>query len=211
MKKLLTSLSIICGFFFLFLALHFGLNYFFNNVHTVIPGKIYRSAQLNQSELAKYAQKFQLKSIINLRGVWEKEGWFQVEKKFTTKEQLHYYTIHFSAYELPPKRNLKTLIKILQIAPKPLMFHCEGGADRTGMASAISLILFDKDATISQIKNQVSWHFNVISKSTVGYQILRNYFSWLKFNHYKSSAERFLEWVNSPEPMKVYHGWFLNL
>jgi hypothetical protein len=100
-------------------------------------------------------------------------------------------------------------VHVIQTAPKPMIFHCEGGADRTGMASAISVILFDKNPTKAQIERQASWHYNAISRFTVGYQVLRNYFAWLKLHHYQSSKTKFLEWLNSPVKMKPYNGWFV--
>jgi undecaprenyl-diphosphatase len=185
-----------------------GYNFFSDNVHTVIPGQIYRSAQFDHEKLTHYTKKFQLKTIINLRGSWPTNHWYQVESRFAKTHHLNYYPIQFSAYHLPPKNRLRELVKLLQTAPKPLIFHCEGGADRTGMAAAISTILFHKNPSIGLIKRQASWYFNAISRKTVGYQMLRNYFAWLKQHHYQQSKQHFLEWVNSPAKMKPYSGWF---
>ena len=99
-------------------------------------------------------------------------------------------------------------MKLLLARPKPLIFHCEGGADRTGMAAAISVILFEKNPTKWEIERQASWHYNAISPDTVGYQVLQNYFAWLAKNHYALSKAHFLQWVNSSVVMKPYHGWF---
>ena len=156
----------------------------------------------------RYTQQWHLKTIINLRGSWPSNHWYQVESHFAKTHHLNYYPIQFSAYHLPPKKQLQALVKLLQTAPKPLVFHCEGGADRTGMAAAISVILYDKNPSIMLIKKQASWHYNAISRSTVGYQILQNYFAWLKKNNYQQSKQHFLQWVNSPARMKPYYGWF---
>lgn len=194
----------------LFFMGHLGYNYFISdNVHTVIPGEIYRSAQLDHHGLTKYTEKFHIKTIINLRGVWLDNQWYQVEDRFTKTHHIHYISIQFSSYQLPSKNPLRELVAVLQTAPKPLMFHCEGGADRTGMAAAISVILFDKHPTIAQIKRQISWHYNAVSRKTVGYQVMRNYFEWLKRRHLQPSKENFLAWINSPDHMKPYYGWFL--
>lgn len=185
-----------------------GYNYFSGNVHTVIPGKIYRSAQFDHHDLVYYTKKLHLKTMINLRGAWPTNHWYQVESYFAKTHHLNYYPIQFSSYELPPIKQLRILVGLLQTAPKPLIFHCEGGADRTGMAAAISLILFDPHATITQIKREASWRYNAISRKTVGYQLLQNYFAWLRQNHYTQSKQRFLQWVDSPMKMKPYSGHF---
>lgn len=208
-KTFLIFLSSI-GIAFFILAGRLGYNFFTDNVHTVIPGEIYRTAQLDHAGLKKYTKQLDIKAIINLRGVWKNDHWYQVESQFAKKHYLHYYPIQFSAYELPSKQELRELVQLLETAPKPLMVHCEGGADRAGMAAAISVILFDHQATFSQIQRQVSWRYNVISSRTAGYQMLRNYFAWLKQNHYRHSTQkRFLVWLALPVEMKPYYGWFL--
>lgn len=195
----------------LFLALlaHVAYNFFTPNVHVVIPGKIYRSAQLDQVELTYYQKKLHVKTIINLRGRWPKTDWYSTESRFAVKHHLHYYPMQFEAYLLPSKARLRELVYVLQTAPKPLIFHCEGGSDRTGMAAVISKILFDPHVSISTLKRQASWHYNAISKNTVGYQVLRNYLAWLKKNRYHSSKQHFLQWLALPEKMKPYSGWFV--
>lgn len=197
------------GILLLLLAIRMGYYYFSDNVHTVIPKQIYRSAQWNASGLSRYTKTFHLKTIINLRGAWPDDKWYDVEHTFAVTHALHYYSIQFSAYSLPKKEKLRELVHLLETVPKPLVFHCEGGADRTGMAAAISVILFEKHPTLDQIKRQASWHYNAISPRTVGYQVMRNYFAWLKAHHENSSKQHFLTWLNSPEKMKPYHGWFL--
>lgn len=208
-RKFCSILMGVIAILLLLLVIRMGYYYFSDNVHTVIHGQIYRSAQWNESGLSRYTKQFQLKTIINLRGAWPGNGWYQVESRFAASHHLHYYPIQFSAYSLPTKERLRELVQLLETAPKPLVFHCEGGADRTGMAAAISVILFDKHPTLDEIRRQASWHYNAISPKTVGYQVMRNYFAWLKAHHETSSKQHFLTWLNSPEKMKPYHGWFL--
>ena len=208
-KTSLIFLSVI-GITVLIIASRLGYNFFTDNVHPVIPSEIYRTAQLDKAGLEKYTQQFGIKTVINLRGVWKNDHWYRVESQFAKKNNLNYYPMQFSAYDLPSKQELRDLVQLLETAPKPLMFHCEGGADRTGMAGAISIILFDKNPSMAQIMRQASWHYNAISSRTVGYQVMRNYFAWLKANHYHSSTKkRFLEWLDLPVEMKPYHGWFV--
>lgn len=208
-KRTILFVFMILGLFLALMLTHLAYYYFTDNVHAVVPGKIYRSAQLSESGLSHYTKQLRLKTIINLRGRWPDDRWYQVESQFAKTHDLNYYPIHFSAYQLPTKTRLRKLVTLLLTAPKPLVFHCEGGADRTGMASAITVILYDKNPSMDAIKKQVSWHYNAISRNTVGYQVLRNYFAWLKAHHIRSSKERFLEWLNLSTPMKPYSGWFV--
>ncbi len=49
--------------------------------------------------------------------------------------------IGFGSHELPQSNRLNQLVDALLTAPRPILLHCHRGADRTGMASAIALIL----------------------------------------------------------------------
>lgn len=209
-KKVVVFVLILVGLLVLGVGGRLAYNFFTHNVHTVIPNKIYRTAQLNHAGLTKYTKKLGLKTIINLRGAWPSNHWYQVESQFAKTHQIHYYSLQFSAYQLPKKQMIRRLVTVLETAKKPLAFHCEGGADRTGLASIISVILFDKHPTIRQLEHQASWYYNAISPRTVGYQVLRNYLAWLKAHHdAQSSKQLFLQWLHSPVKMKPYHGWFL--
>lgn len=210
LKRMITCLLILVVMVMIIIGLRLLYNYVTDNVHTVISGKIYRTAQLDHAGLKKYTKQFQLKTIINLRGAWPTNHWYRVESNFAKKNYLHYYSIQFSAYRLPAKNKIRELVRVLQTAPKPLAFHCEGGADRTGMASIISLILFNQHPTMMQLKREASWYYNAVSGYTVGYQVLRNYLAWLKLHHDKQSSKKlFFEWLHSSAKMKPYHGWFL--
>ena len=62
-KKIILILLALLLLPIFFLIGHLGYNYFLiDNVHTVIPGKIYRSAQLDKKTLLEYTQKFHFKT-----------------------------------------------------------------------------------------------------------------------------------------------------
>ena len=209
-KKIL-KISVVVAIVPLLFFVYLGINFYSGNEHVVIPGQIYRSGQLNAAELKKYTEKYHIKTIINLRGAFPDSEWYQVEHKFAATHRINYFSLKFLAHTLPSKSELQYLVYLLEISRKPLLFHCEGGADRTGMAAAISLILFKPDASIHDIKIQDSWIYNTISPTTVGYQVVANYFDFLKKNHQVSSKAVFFAWLNSPEEMQPYYGYFFVL
>ncbi len=208
-KRILLIILALIVLLMLMVGIHLGYNFLTHNVHEVIPDKIYRSGQLDKKELTSVTEKYHIKSMINLRGAWSGDSWYDVESRFAAENHIDYHSIRLSAYKLPPKQKIRDLVFLLETVPKPIIFHCEGGADRTGMAAAISLILFSNDPSVAQIKEQASWHYNAISRFTVGYQMLRNYFEWLKKNNLPQSKKNFIQWLNSNEKMQPYEGWFL--
>jgi protein tyrosine/serine phosphatase len=47
------------------------------------------------------------------------------------------------------------LVQLMRDAPKPVLIHCQGGADRTGLASALYLAAIEKRSE-SAAKGQMS-------------------------------------------------------
>lgn len=207
-KRILFTIGFLLFIIFL-LTSFFAYNYFSGNVHTVIPGQIYRSGQLNNKQLLKYTKKYHIKTIINLRGIYRNAHWYQVESQFVKAHNIIYYSPWFKSNRLPPKKSLQHLVYLLETVPKPLMFHCEGGADRSGMAAAISYILFKPNASIAQIKRQDSWIYNALLRKSVGHQLLPNYFNYLKQHHQASSKAAFMAWLNSPEKLTPHFETFI--
>lgn len=80
-----------------------------NNVHVVVPGEVYRSGQMRSGEMISLVQAYGIKSVLNRMSA--KSG-------LSTKE-------------------IDVLIAIMKRSPKPLLVHCQGGADRTGLAAAL--------------------------------------------------------------------------
>jgi protein tyrosine/serine phosphatase len=184
-------------------------NFFNGNFHTVIDHQVYRSAQLQPSDLEHYIKKYAIKSIINLRNALKsRPELLKNEMLVAQKYHLNYYHIELPAQHAPKVADLRRLVNVLATAPKPILIHCKAGADRTGLASAISVILAGNES-IDDMEDQISWQYNVYSNTTIGYQTISNYLNWLATTGRKNSKENFLTWVNTITGLKPYFGWFL--
>jgi len=109
----------------------------FDNFYAVEHGQLYRSAQLSYRKLAHYIRKFQIKTIINLRGKNKSERWWQQEKICAQKLSVQLFDIPMSARRLPSKHEISQLLALYDHAPKPILIHCYSGADRSGEAAAL--------------------------------------------------------------------------
>lgn len=167
--------------------------YIQSNVHTVIPNVYYRSAQLDASQLALLIQKKNIKSVINLRGPDQKAKWYQQEIKISSLYGVKHYDLPLRAYVLPNPDSLRRLASLLLTAPKPVLIHCEGGADRTGLAAAFALLL--NNASLAKARKQISITDFVVSSKSVGLQVLPYYAQWLKNQKVKSNRKYFLMWL----------------
>lgn len=136
-------------FFAIVVALIFSAGYVgflmvTNNFHVVVPGELYRSAQPNAAEIADYKAKYGLKTIINLRGANSHQRWYQDELAASARAGITHIDFGMSARQLQPREKIARLVAILNSAQKPILIHCQSGADRTGLASAIYLAAIEK-------------------------------------------------------------------
>ncbi len=117
----------------------FRLAYSFltDNFHSVDPGKLYRCRQLTSRRLSYYIKKYHIKSIINLRGENKSKKWWRKELNTSRHYQVEFYNLPMRATKLTEKALLQRLLFLYRNAPKPILIHCQGGADRTGEAAAI--------------------------------------------------------------------------
>jgi protein tyrosine/serine phosphatase len=165
-----------------------------NNIHTVIPQQVYRSAQLSPQKLDSVIKQYHIKAVINLEGS-SQETWYINEVQTTKDADVTLYSIKLPAKGLPPVQQFKQLVQILSDAPKPLLIHCKNGADRTGLASAIILIL-DAQASLTTANQQIAWWYGAISPDSIGRKVMPMYQNWLNKNNLAHNRTNFLTWVN---------------
>ena len=107
------------------------------NMHEVIPGELYRSAQLEPSDLAYFVKKNHIATVLNLRGPNPNAPWYQDELAESTALGITHMDFAMKASRELTDAQAMQLIQVMRDAPKPLLIHCHSGADRTGLASAL--------------------------------------------------------------------------
>lgn len=133
-----------------------------DNLGVVVAGEVYRSAQPGESDLVSDVRKLGIRSVINLRGENTGTGWY--DKEIATSRQLgiRHFDFRMSAREELTAPRAQELIALMAKAEKPLLIHCEGGADRSGLASALYLAAIAK-ASEPQAEKQISLAYGHIS------------------------------------------------
>jgi hypothetical protein len=140
------------------LAWHFFYVLLGSNFHTVIPGEVYRSAQLSASTLEQVIRDKHIHTVINLRGCCDPEAWYLDEGRVTLRNNVSQEDLGFSAARLPSIVTLRQLLEVLDRSSYPILFHCHKGADRTGMASTIALLL-RTNAPLEEARQQLGFGF----------------------------------------------------
>jgi protein tyrosine/serine phosphatase len=130
------------------------------NFHEVIPGKVYRSAQLDLKLLAKAIEVFGIKSILNLRTYSNKSEIKKNERELADKLNIAYYHVPLrSKYKITAKSKGQLLEYLGEVKKKlPVLIHCQHGKNRTSLATASLLKLhfgYSDEKIIEQFDSKI--------------------------------------------------------
>lgn len=131
---------------------------FTGNVHTVERHLLYRSAQLDGDDLESLIRSRGIATVLNLRGAAPGQPWYVEELRATAAAGALHLDLGMSANRRPDERTLERLIEILHSARKPLLVHCNGGADRSGLAAALYELL-DANKSPAEAAGQLSFRY----------------------------------------------------
>jgi hypothetical protein len=122
-------------------ALHFAQVLLGGNFRTVLPGEVYRCAQPSPALLRRFIERQGIRTVINLRGVCPAVDWYRDQLAMTARMDVCQEDIHLSATRLPSTSAIQRLVEVLERSERPVLIHCHQGADRTGLASVMVLLL----------------------------------------------------------------------
>jgi protein tyrosine phosphatase (PTP) superfamily phosphohydrolase (DUF442 family) len=108
-----------------------------NNLRVVAPGQAYRSGQMDAGEFTRAIKHYGIKSILNLRGENPTKSWHQAEIATAAKLNVAHYDRSLRSGEQLTLEQMNDLVTLLRDAPKPVLIHCLGGADRSALVSAL--------------------------------------------------------------------------
>ena len=100
----------------------------------IVDDAIWRSAQPS-IESIDVMKKHGLKTIINMRGSEENHLW---ESRICDSLDIQYFHMPMDGREVPDTADLNNILRIIENQQnQPIMYHCLGGKDRTGIVTAI--------------------------------------------------------------------------
>jgi protein tyrosine phosphatase (PTP) superfamily phosphohydrolase (DUF442 family) len=118
-------------------ASYCGILIWSGNFHVVAEGQVYRSAELSKAGFAREIDAHHIRSVLNLRGPHPGDAWYQDEVAAAREHGAEHFDVGISARSEVPSDKIAKILAVLREAPKPILIHCQSGADRTGFASAL--------------------------------------------------------------------------
>jgi hypothetical protein len=167
-----------------------------SNEHTVIPGKVYRSAQLSQRKLTQVIAQKNIRTVVNLRGCCPQMNWYLNDARATHAAGISQEDLTLSAKRFPPPAELHRLLEIFDRTEYPLLIHCAAGADRTGLASSMALlVLTDTDLTTARRQMWPRYGHFAVGRTAVLDQFFDYYADWLAHHAESHTPDRFRHWL----------------
>jgi protein tyrosine/serine phosphatase len=113
---------------------------------------------MHERELRKTITAYGIKTIINLRGMSSSPSYLE-ELKVANELGVRHVDIEISARQLPPPEKVEELLKTFAKGPYPILVHCSGGADRSGLASVLYRVICEDEPFTSALKEQLTWRY----------------------------------------------------
>ncbi len=180
------------------LGAYLGFLQLSGNFHTVIAGELYRSAQPSAAQIEDYAQTYGIRTIVNLRGASKDAPWYIDETSTAQRLGIRHIDFRMVASRGLTAEQADQLVALLKDAPKPILIHCQGGADRTGLASVIYSQQIAGIAT-EKAERQLSLFFGHIGLPHISRAYAMDQTWEMLERHYGLSQDRFptLSWPAS--------------
>jgi hypothetical protein len=185
------------------------------NVHVVVPGRVYRCGQPSAAGLERLVRAYHVRTVINLRGCANPFPWYLDECRVTERLDIAQEDICFSAGRLPAVHELHRLIEVLDRCEYPVLFHCQRGADRTGLTAAIVLLL-QTDTSYERARWQLGlryghlalgrpanldWFFDLYERWLREHRLTHSraaFRHWAEHEYCPGPCRCRLEWLNRP-------------
>lgn len=170
---------------------------FAENFRAVVPGRVYRSAQLSGAALHSRINECRLRSVLNLRGANPGEDWYDEECEATAEDGVRHYDLAADSEFPPSPGELRELITVLDRCERPMLIHCQSGIDRTGVVAAVCALLADDGSPelahdqLGLLNGQLPW------RAVAGRHqaFLRLYEQWLAAGGRQHTPSDFREWA----------------
>ncbi|WZP00723.1 tyrosine-protein phosphatase [Isosphaeraceae bacterium EP7] len=172
---------------------------FLGNFGVVDPGVVYRSAQpMGRARWEGLVAERGIASVLNLRGGSRGDAWYVDEVDTTRAAGVDLYDLPMGATRRPSREELLTMVDVLERCRYPLLIHCKSGSDRTGLASALYLMV--RRGVPPELASEsftVKYGHVPLGGTQRLHEPIDEYAAWLARNGLAHSAGRFKDWITT--------------
>ncbi|HET8904585.1 MAG TPA: tyrosine-protein phosphatase [Saccharospirillum sp.] len=135
--------------------------------------------------------KRDIRTIVSLRGLGNiGASLFEIEA--AKKAGVELISFRMSSRGAPRPKRVNELIELMQSIKTPVLFHCKSGADRSGFAAGVYLLVTGQ-GTVDDAKAQLSWRYLHFKGAKTG--LLHEFFC--DYERYCAQTPIvFQQWVN---------------
>ncbi|MGE0662649.1 MAG: tyrosine-protein phosphatase [Hyphomonadaceae bacterium] len=190
---------------------HGFLRNLYQNFHWIELGVMARSNQPSPAQIATYAERFGIKTVLNARGKAD-TGYYLLEKEACERHGIALIDLRLRSREPPSKEHIHRAKQIFETIQYPALMHCKSGADRAGVA-AVLYKHFKMGLPIEQAVEQLSLRYLHVKQGKTG---MIDFFFATYLEETKESGKPFLQWVDEdydPDRVKAaFMGeWWANI
>lgn len=163
----------------------------YNNFYH-LGGGMYRCSQPSPAQLAKYQQKYGIRSVVNLRGP-HGYGSYALEKEACDKLGLVLHDVKLYSRTAPEVEEVHAMDALFKSMEFPALMHCKSGADRAGLGSALYRILH-LGHRVEDALAELNWRYGHFKGAKTG---ILDFFLASYVVRNARAPIGFLEWVDT--------------
>lgn len=115
---------------------------FRGNLHEVSPGRFYRAAEMDGVLLKQIVADHKIRSVVDLRlDKDERDSAGRVERDVAAEVGVEYKFFPLPGSRVPSREQVLELVKLFDSLPEPILVHCSSGTHRSGVVSAVWLMV----------------------------------------------------------------------
>lgn len=175
-----------------------GVRWVGGNQGALVPDQVYRSGQLTGGGLTRAIERHGVKTVLNLRGSNPDEPWYQDEREATLAAGATLVDVAMASDLWLTREQARVLVDVIETCERPMLVHCQWGAERTGLVSAIIELLRPGGSLKSAYGVFSPYYLYLpISDGLVMRAHVDRYAGWLSAQKIEHAPDVFRRWLTS--------------
>lgn len=131
------------------------------NFHRVVKSEIYRSGQVQKGEY-QLLKDFGIKTVISLNDYGIAAFAANDEQEWAEAAGIEFIHEEMHPWNKPSLTQIKHVLDLITNAEKPVLIHCQGGSDRTGVSIGAFRMVYQDWSYDSTFSEMLYYGFNRI-------------------------------------------------